>query len=105
MNCRVLALVAGRAFLPGGAHLMPRFASQGLGSGIRDAASLAWKLADVLTGRLRESALDSDHPERRPHTQTTAELSARLGRIVMSADRLTACVDHKERSLARFRPR
>jgi 3-(3-hydroxy-phenyl)propionate hydroxylase len=77
----------GRAFLLGdAAHMMPPFAGQGLNSGIRDAANLTWKLAEVLAGRLDPAALDSYEQERRPHTEATARLSERLGRIVMTTE-------------------
>jgi 3-(3-hydroxy-phenyl)propionate hydroxylase len=78
---------AGRAFLLGdAAHMMPPFAGQGLNSGVRDAANLCWKIADVLAGRLADSALDSYELERRPHAEATVRLSERLGRIVMTTD-------------------
>ena len=89
---RFHALVAeefavGRAFLLGdAAHMMPPFAGQGLNSGIRDAANVTWKIADVLAGRLAESALASYDTERRPHSAATVRLSARLGRLVMTTD-------------------
>ena len=50
---------------------MPPFAGQGLNSGIRDAANLCWKIADVLTGRLADAALDTYQQERRPHAEAT----------------------------------
>jgi 3-(3-hydroxy-phenyl)propionate hydroxylase len=75
----------GNAFLLGdAAHMMPPFAGQGLNSGIRDAANVAWKIADVVAGRLAESALDTYETERRPHAEATVRLSERLGRIVMT---------------------
>ena len=89
---RFHALVAdrfrvGRAFLLGdAAHMMPPFAGQGLNSGLRDAANLCWKIADVLAGRLDDAALDSYDVERRPHARATVRLSERLGRIVMTTD-------------------
>jgi 3-(3-hydroxy-phenyl)propionate hydroxylase len=77
----------GRSFLLGdAAHMMPPFAGQGLNSGIRDAANLCWKLADVLAGRLEDSALDTYEQERRPHATATVHLSERLGRIVMTTN-------------------
>ncbi|MEV5177713.1 bifunctional 3-(3-hydroxy-phenyl)propionate/3-hydroxycinnamic acid hydroxylase [Streptomyces flaveolus] len=77
----------GRCFLLGdAAHMMPPFAGQGLNSGVRDAANLCWKIADVLGGRLTDEALDTYETERRPHAEATVALSARLGRIVMTTD-------------------
>lgn len=90
VNYRFNAVVAdqwmiGRSFLLGdAAHMMPPFAGQGLNSGIRDAANLCWKVADVLEGRLQESLLDSYEQERRPHAVSTVQLSERLGRVVMT---------------------
>lgn len=81
----------GRVFLLGdSAHMMPPFAGQGLNSGIRDAANLTWKLAEVMKGRLRESVLDSYEQERRPHAGAVIGLSERLGRIVMTTSERVA---------------
>ncbi|MGW5876690.1 FAD-dependent monooxygenase [Nocardiopsis terrae] len=77
----------GRAFLLGdAAHMMPPFAGQGLNSGVRDAANLCWKIAEVLAGRLTDSALDTYELERKPHASATVRLSERLRRIVMTTD-------------------
>lgn len=76
-----------RVFLLGdAAHMMPPFAGQGLNSGLRDAANLCWKIADVVDGRLRDAALDTYEQERRPHAEATVRLSERLGRIVMTTN-------------------
>lgn len=80
-----------RVFLLGdAAHMMPPFAGQGLNSGVRDAANLTWKLADVLAGRGGEALLDSYERERRPHAQAMIDLSVRLGEIVMTSSRARA---------------
>jgi 3-(3-hydroxy-phenyl)propionate hydroxylase len=76
---------SGSVFLMGdAAHMMPPFAGQGLNSGVRDAANLCWKLADVLHGHLSVDTLDTYEAERRPHAEATIRLSERLGRVVMT---------------------
>ncbi|MBO2460658.1 bifunctional 3-(3-hydroxy-phenyl)propionate/3-hydroxycinnamic acid hydroxylase [Actinomadura violacea] len=77
----------GRCFLLGdAAHMMPPFAGQGLNSGIRDAANLVWKLAEVRHGRADELLLGTYEPERRPHAEAIVAFSERLGRVVMTVD-------------------
>lgn len=81
----------GRAFLLGdAAHMMPPFAGQGLNSGVRDAANLAWKLADVVHGRAPDSVLDSYEAERRPHAEAVIRSSVRLGSVVMTTSERAA---------------
>lgn len=76
---------SGPVFLAGdSAHMMPPFAGQGLNSGIRDAANLAWKLAQVIDGTLGDAALDSYQLERAPHATAVVRSSERLGRVVMT---------------------
>jgi 3-(3-hydroxy-phenyl)propionate hydroxylase len=70
--------------------MMPPFAGQGLNSGIRDAANLAWKVAAVVGGRADPSLLDSYEAERRPHAEATVGFSVRLGRLMMSRSPLVA---------------
>lgn len=108
---RFHALVAerwrqGRAFVAGdAAHMMPPFAGQGLNSGIRDADNLSWKLAAVLQGRAARSLLDTYEQERRPHAQAMADLSVRLGRVMMTSSRSVAALrDAAVRAAVRVPP-
>lgn len=82
-----------RCFLLGdAAHMMPPFAGQGLNSGLRDAANLCWKIAEVLQGRAHDALLDTYETERRPHAQAMIDVSVRLGDVVMTTDRRRALV-------------
>lgn len=81
----------GRVLLAGdSAHQMPPFAGQGMCSGLRDAANLAWKLAAVLTGEADERLLDTYQTEREPHVRTYIELAIGMGRVVCTLDREVA---------------
>jgi 3-(3-hydroxy-phenyl)propionate hydroxylase len=68
------------------AHQMPPFMGQGLCSGVRDAANLAWKLAAVCSGEVpwggADELLDSYEGERRPHVDAVIELSIGAGRLL-----------------------
>ncbi len=71
---------AGRVFLAGdAAHLTPPFAGQGMNSGIRDTANLAWKLAAVVRGELPASLLVTYAQERKPHAWSLIEMAVRIG--------------------------
>jgi len=73
----------GRLLLAGdAAHQMPPFMGQGMCSGIRDAANLAWKLQAVLHNGAPEGLLDSYEAERRPHVERCIELSIEAGRLL-----------------------
>jgi len=68
------------------AHLMPPFMGQGMCSGIRDAANLAWKLVVIAHGQADEAILESYQSERAPHVRTFIELANALGRIIQTTD-------------------
>jgi 3-(3-hydroxy-phenyl)propionate hydroxylase len=81
----------GRTFLAGdAAHMMPPFMGQGLVSGLRDAANLAWKLARVIRGRAPEALLDTYDQERRPHVRTMLDATVRLGYVFQARNTPTA---------------
>ena len=95
----------GRCFLAGdAAHITPPFAGQGLVSGLRDAANLAWKLAWVVRGQAGEQVLDSYDTERRPHARKIIRLALLLGALVMPQNRATAFAMHGLMSLLRLLP-
>lgn len=72
----------GRVLLAGdAAHVMPPFIGQGLCSGIRDAANLAWKLDLVLRGESGPELLDTITPERVSQNTAMVEASLRMGRV------------------------
>jgi 3-(3-hydroxy-phenyl)propionate hydroxylase len=74
---------SGRIWLAGdAAHLMPPFAGQGMNSGIRDAANISWKLAEVARGRIGPLLLESYERERREHVSDMIKLALRMGSIM-----------------------
>jgi flavoprotein hydroxylase len=77
----------GRVLLAGdAAHQTPPFAGQGLCTGLRDAANLAWKLDLVLRGLATDALLDTYGRERGPHTQAVIELAMDMGKLICVAD-------------------
>ena len=73
----------GRVCLAGdAAHQQPPFLGQGMCQGIRDAANLCWKLADVVQGRASDALLDSYGAERKGHvTELTSRIKG-IGQLV-----------------------
>jgi len=99
-------LIAGDA-----AHLMPPFAAQGMCSGFRDAANLAWKLDLVLRGDASERVLDTYTVERRQHVQHAVSMSVNLGKVICqddpaaAADRDVAMIAARKRGVGKAQPK
>jgi len=70
-------LIAGDA-----AHQTPPFMGQGMCTGIRDVANLAWKLADVIQRQSDPSLLDTYESERAPHARIFIDEAVRLGGVI-----------------------
>ncbi len=78
---------AGRVVLVGdAAHLTPPFLGQGLCSGLRDAANVAWKLDLVLRGLAAAQLLDTVDPERQPQNEAIIRLAIELGKVLCQLD-------------------
>ena len=77
-------LIAGDA-----AHLTPPSMGQGMCTGIRDAANLAWKLVACLKGA-DDSLLDTYASERAPHAQAYVDTAKRLGGLINTLDQASA---------------
>ena len=75
-RCATAVFLAGDA-----AHLMPPFMGQGLCSGVRDAANLAWKLDLALRGRPATTSSTLYTAERRPHCEWIVRLSMEMARV------------------------
>src|SRR5262249_7072096 len=78
---------AGRVFLAGDAcHQTPPFMGQGMCAGIRDAASLAWRLALVLRAGAGDALLDSYEVERKPHVEALVNFAIKAGEVIGELD-------------------
>ncbi|WP_421846587.1 bifunctional 3-(3-hydroxy-phenyl)propionate/3-hydroxycinnamic acid hydroxylase [Novosphingobium sp.] len=81
----------GRVCLAGdAAHQTPPFAGQGMCSGLRDAANLAWKLAAVIRHGAPDSLLGTYQPEREPNLRATIAMAIMMGRMVCTTSRWAA---------------
>uniref|UniRef100_UPI0035947171 bifunctional 3-(3-hydroxy-phenyl)propionate/3-hydroxycinnamic acid hydroxylase n=1 Tax=Thiocapsa sp. TaxID=2024551 RepID=UPI0035947171 len=93
----------GRVLLAGdAAHQTPPFAGQGMCSGLRDAANLAWKLAAVTNGEADQALLDTYQPERAPNLRATIDMAIMMGRMVCTTNRLGAAVRDMKFAFARM---
>jgi 3-(3-hydroxy-phenyl)propionate hydroxylase len=61
---------------------MPPFLGQGMNSGLRDAANLAWKLDMVLHGRASDAILDTYERERKQNVTSIVAAAVEIGRVV-----------------------
>jgi 3-(3-hydroxy-phenyl)propionate hydroxylase/flavoprotein hydroxylase len=78
---------AGRVFLVGdAAHQMPPFLAQGMNSGVRDAANIAFKLDLILKGRAHPDLLDTYQQEREPHVRWVVDKAIERGRAITVRD-------------------
>lgn len=77
----------GRLLLAGdAAHTMPPFRAQGMCAGMRDAATLAWRLGLVLHGEAEADFLDGYGAERIPHVAALIDQTVEIGRMICIAD-------------------
>jgi len=77
----------GRCLILGdAAHLTPPFLGQGLCSGLRDAANVAWKLDLVLRGLAGEALLDTVTGERQPQNDWIIAFAVQLGKVLCELD-------------------
>jgi len=92
----------GRVLLAGdAAHQTPPFAGQGMCSGLRDAANLAWKLAAVIHGKAGDTTLDSYQIERAPNLRATIDMAIMMGKTVCITSKWGAFVRDTKFKLAR----
>lgn len=92
----------GRVLLAGdAAHQTPPFAGQGMCSGLRDAANLAWKLAAVTRQGADAALLDSYQIERAPNLRATIDMAIMMGKTVCITNPWSAWLRDMKFKLAR----
>jgi 2-polyprenyl-6-methoxyphenol hydroxylase-like FAD-dependent oxidoreductase len=96
----------GRVFLAGdAAHVHSPAGGQGMNTGLQDAANLSWKLAAVITGRAKDSLLDTYQAERHPVGRLVLRSSGGIIRLAMAHNPLQRTARDLLASLvARVRP-
>lgn len=95
----------GRVFLCGdAAHVTPPFAGQGLVSGLRDTANLAWKLAWVIQKGADARILETYDEERRPHAISMIGLAKGMGAAIMPSSTFKALLIQGTLKLLRLIP-
>ena len=65
------------------AHQMPPFLGAGMGTGIRDAFNLAWKIYLIIKGMAEESLLETYQQEREPHANWTIQQAKLIGEMMV----------------------
>jgi 3-(3-hydroxy-phenyl)propionate hydroxylase len=94
----------GRVLLAGdAAHQMPPFAGQGMCSGLRDGANLAWKLDAVIRGMSPDALLDSYQVEREPNVRGIIDMALMMGWTVCITDPVAAA--HRDAKMIADRER
>jgi len=93
-NSRVAETFAkGRVVLSGdAAHITPPWAGQGLNSGLRDVANIAWKVAAAAKGLVKPSILQTYDTERRGNATDLIALADNMGAVLGLTDPLMAGV-------------
>ena len=64
------------------AHQMPPFLGAGMGTGIRDAFNLAWKIYLVIKNKAEENLLETYQQERAPHANWTIQQAKIIGEMM-----------------------
>ena len=78
---------SGRVLVCGdAAHQTPPFLGQGMCTGLRDAANLAWKLDTVIRGVAGPDLLDTYQSERAPQARAVIGAAVEFGRLICMTD-------------------